>query len=43
MNSYQAFSPSIKKVRNYNNNNIDMNKDNKIDNRFNIEDKPLML
>ena len=27
----------------FDNNNIGMNKDNKIDNRFNIEDKPLSL
>ena len=27
----------------FDNNNINMNKDNKIDNRFNIEDKPLSL
>jgi len=34
---------SKKLLFNNNNNNIGMNKDNKIDNRFNIEDKPLSL
>jgi hypothetical protein len=37
------FTDKKSKTLLFNNNNINMNKDNKIDNRFNIEDKPLSL
>jgi hypothetical protein len=37
------FTDKISKTLSFINNNFDMNKDNKIDNRFNIEDKPLSL
>ena len=37
------FTDKKSKTLLFNNNNINMNKDNKIDNRFKIEDKPLSL
>ena len=37
------FTDKDSKTLLFSNNNIDMNKNNKIDNRFNIEDKPLTL
>ena len=37
------FTDKKSKTLLFNNNNINMNKDNNIDNRFNIEDKPLSL
>jgi len=37
------FTAKKSKTLLFNNNNIGMNEDNKIDNRFKIEDKPLSL